>query len=386
MSDRWYTRIALSVLVLWLLVLASGSAFPNIALAQAGEGIVHSVRVAPVVPDGDVAGHVTDFVINFDISMDPEVAGRGLAQGKTIKVTLPDAFVNDESLPLAGVGTHEDCVPGNLRCNTAVLLQGWPQHPVPPPKYELSYEGTNTIVFTALEDIVSNPPAEPGIKQSHLILNSFTNPGPGIYQIQVAAETGPGGTVEQGVGTLEILPDVPPRISIVSAFNEGTPNTLYQTAEPGQQTPLPYDLLLWDTGGEPLPDVTISDMIGDRAELVQGDRIVGEVTVETPADATGHRVFTEEPSSAINAPVTGVPTVRLRAFFETGSAPGDYTVIFSLAGGNSAQAFVTVAGQPATMPETGSHQGSLWWLWLTLIGLTYLLAGSWLLRRSSARV
>ena len=45
-------------------------------------GLVHSVVKAPIVPDGNVAGAVTDFVINLSGSMDPEVAGRALLAGR----------------------------------------------------------------------------------------------------------------------------------------------------------------------------------------------------------------------------------------------------------------------------------------------------------------
>ena len=80
--------------------------------AQAGN-LVQSITSAPVVPDGDVAGRITDLVITFDISLDPNLPGRTLLKGKTIKVTLPDAFVNTGKLPTMDVFTPQ--VPSVMR-------------------------------------------------------------------------------------------------------------------------------------------------------------------------------------------------------------------------------------------------------------------------------
>ena len=96
--------------------------------AVADEGLVKSIVSAPVVGDGDVAGRVTDLVITLDTSLDPAVPGRTLMKGKSIKITLPTTFTNNGTLPVKAVGT-EGCKPPDLQCNTAVLLQGWPQHP-----------------------------------------------------------------------------------------------------------------------------------------------------------------------------------------------------------------------------------------------------------------
>lgn len=70
--------------------------------------------------------------------------------------------------------------------------------------------------------------------------------------------------------------------------------------------------------------------------------MVGHVEIETPAGAAGQDVFTVEPSSAIAAPITGVPTARLRAFFRAGSATGEYVVTFALNRGTAVQMFVEV--------------------------------------------
>ncbi len=78
------------------------------------------------------------------------------------------------------------------------------------------------------------------------------------------------------------------------------------------------------------------------ALLKQGERTVGYVKIKTPRGAEGQEIFTEEISSVINAPITGVPTARLKAFFRAGSATGTYAVIFALDGGNVVRMFVEV--------------------------------------------
>ncbi|HKY52672.1 MAG TPA: hypothetical protein VJM08_00140 [Anaerolineales bacterium] len=340
---------------------------------HASDNIVSSIVKAPVVADGDIAGAATDLVINLDTSLDPAVPGRMLLAGRTIKVTLPKEFINTGSTPLQDVFSSPTCVPGNLQCSTAVLLQGWPQYPilprvppVPPgtgtPRYTLSLEGANTIVFTALADVgPGSPLAGPGIKQIHLILNGFLNPSrTGFYPITVEAETGPNGEFEFGIGKIHIRPRMKPSINITSAFNPGAPNTIYQTTSPGALTPLPYDFLLWDRNGDPFEGVVVemrnpSEHDDDRFEeddaemknrrfalLKQGERVVGSIKIKMPPNATGQEVYTEAASSVINAPITGVPTARLRVFFRAGSASGTYVVTFSLKDGNEVQMYVEV--------------------------------------------
>ncbi len=81
----------------------------------AKDNIVTSVEKAPIVADGDVVGAATDLVINLNTSLDPAVPGRTLLAGRTIKVTLPDEFVNTGSLPLQDIFSSPACVPGNLQ-------------------------------------------------------------------------------------------------------------------------------------------------------------------------------------------------------------------------------------------------------------------------------
>lgn len=93
--------------------------------AAVANGVVGEINKAPITSDGNVAGAETDFVIDLDRSLDPAIGGRSLLAGCTIKVTLPDAFV-DTGLPVQDVFSTPTCAPGNFACSTAILLQGWP--------------------------------------------------------------------------------------------------------------------------------------------------------------------------------------------------------------------------------------------------------------------
>jgi hypothetical protein len=82
--------ILIAVLALMLVGVAVPSSAGGRAASTGGDGIVSTVLKAPITPDGDVAGRPTDVVITLDTSLDPEVEGRTLLAGETIKVTLPD--------------------------------------------------------------------------------------------------------------------------------------------------------------------------------------------------------------------------------------------------------------------------------------------------------
>ncbi|MDH3754929.1 MAG: hypothetical protein OEU32_13750, partial [Acidimicrobiia bacterium] len=339
-AEKMALGIALAVAML-VALLAIGAAPTS---GAADTGIVASAVKAPITPDGDVAGAPTDFVIAFDRSLDPSVAGRTLLTGDTIKVTLPDDFVNTGG-PVTNPGPPPSCPPPAGTCSTGVMLQGWPQHPIPPSpaNYTVGLEGTNTIVFTATTDLVPSPPFEPGIKQLHLILRSFVNPQPGRYELAVEAQTGPGGAVETGVAIVHIRPDARASVNVTSAFNAGTPNTIYQQAALGAPTPLPYDFLLWDKRGEPAVGVDIRQVNENHAQLVEGRRVVGQITIDSPAGASGQSIGALGPSTAIIAPVLNLPTALLTAQFVAGDTSGRYTVTVSMNNGTSVQMFVDVA-------------------------------------------
>lgn len=345
----------------WLAVAPiAASAAPDCS-SCAGTGLVHSIVAAPVVPDGDVAGRPTDFVINLDASLDPEVPGRGLAAGDSIRITLPPELQQaDPPLPFATLFAEavEGCKPfpaadPALLCNTVVLLQGWPQHPVAPPpalagRYETRFEeATNTLVVTALDDIVPAAPANPGIKQIHLLLNGFRNPRPGRYPVVVEADTGPGGARESGCGTLVVSRGTGPHLGVTSTGNTPPPfaSPLFQSV-PAGGAPDTYNLLLWGRRGGAMTGVELMPVAlprSDFALLVRHGRVVGQVSVAGPPGAAGRGLLSSPgPSALERAPVTGVPTARLRLDYLPPPIPGDYVVSVSLAGGDEAVLRVTV--------------------------------------------
>ncbi len=325
--------------------------------APGNSGIVHSVVKAPIVPDGNVAGAMTDLVINLDRSLDPSVPGRVLATGNQIRVTLPDDFINTYQLPVKSAFTP-DCSPiTGWNCTTGVLLQGWPQHPIlpgPTPEspgptvysFSLDPSDDHTLVYEALVDVVPGLPAPgPGIKGMHLIALGFRNPGPGAYDIEVAAQTGPGGAWEYGTGRVHILPRSRPSMNVTSVYTgvPGNPNTIYQTTGVNQETPLPYDFFMWDYDNEPFIGVDIEmHPSGRHGWMEQNGRIVGHVRIDAPRGASGQTVTTAGPSFPQNAFLLGISSARLTAQFTAGDEPGLYTITFSLNGGTSAKMFVTV--------------------------------------------
>jgi hypothetical protein len=322
--------------------LVTGGAAP--ALAGVDTGIVAGVAKAPITPDGDVAGAPTDFVITLDGSLDPADPGRTLLAGRTVKVTLPDDFVNLGG-PVLNPGMPPACPPPAGTCSTGVLLQGWPQHPIPPSplNYTVGVDGTNTIVYTATKDLVPAPPAEPGLKQIHLILRNFVNPGPGRYEFLVEAATGPGGAVETGVAVVHVRPKPRASINVTSVFNAGTPNTIHQQAAPNATAPLNYDFLVWDRNGDPAVDVEIRPVNDNHALLVQGRRVVGQITIEAPRGASGQQVTSLGPSIPIVGPILNLDTARLTVQFTAGDKSGRYTTTFRMNNGTSVQMFVRVS-------------------------------------------
>ena len=323
--------------------LVVAAAPPGAAGHRSDPGIVDNVINAPVTPAGDVAGRETDLVINLDTSLDPAVPGRSLRAGDAIKVRLPSAFVN-EGLPVANPGPA-GCVPSAFDCSTAVLLQGWPQNPIPPApsNYTVSLQGTHTIVFRATRDLLAGDPTlgGPGIKQMHLILNGFTNPRPGRYAIKVKAQTGPGGSVERGIGLARIRPRPRASLNVTSVFAAGA-NTIYQQTSPGSATPHAWDFLVWDKRGRPAVGVTVHQINARRAVLRDGRRVVGRIFIRAPRGATGQSV-TGGPSTLLSpSPLLGLESGRLTVLFTAGSAPGKYVTTLSMNRGNRVRMHVEV--------------------------------------------
>lgn len=339
-------------------------AFVATACSVRAQDLVDSVSKGPITADGNAAGSPTGLLINLDGSLDPSVEGRTLLAGKTIKFELPEGFVDTGNVPILDAFSSPACGPNNFQCSTVVLLQGWPQHPILPstpnddgprsPQYSLSHESdTNTFTITADVDITPGLAVPgPGIKGLVLVLNGFTNPDAGTYDISVMAETGPNGSLETGSGQVTILPQMQPSIHVSSQFNPGTPNTIYQTASPGKLTPLAFDFLVWDEQGMPLLDVEISPTASPtEALLVKSGNRIGSVFINAPEGATGFEVFTEAPSLLAQS-VNPADAGRLTAFFRAGTELGDYDVTFTLDDASlpqmSARMFVNVVPEPSS--------------------------------------
>jgi hypothetical protein len=337
------------------------------AMAQQS-GVVGSINKAPVSPDGDVAGAVTDIVISLAVDMDPSVPGKTLSTGESIRIKLPDEFVftDRETFPIQNIFGAANCKPGIFKCSTGILLQGWPQHPIlpsfPPGKatqYELSYEpSSNTLTYIAHKRITDVPLPGPGLKQAHLLLFGFRNPTqPGTYPIRVDIIDASGNERESGVGNVVIRPDPAPSINVTSVFvpgdkncvNPQNPNTIYQKTTVGEAAPMPWDFLMWDTDGKAFAGVEIAQQNGGGGTLVHNGKNVGKFSISSPPGATGQKV-SGGPSVALPAtPVIGktfddpVPVGRLTASFTAGSQPGRYFTTFELNGGNSVTMIVDVA-------------------------------------------
>lgn len=342
---------------------------PQIAIAGSpSTGIVSSIVKAPIAPDGDVAGAVTDFAINLNIDMDPAIPGKVLRAGESIRIQMPAEFklANAEKYPVRDLFSAKDCVPGNLKCTTGVLLHGWPQHPIlpsfPPGKkqqYSFTHDAaTNTIIYTAKVDIDGVPLPGPGIKQIHPMLFGFKNPEtPGNYPIRVSFFDDAGNETDSGVGYLDILADIAPSINIASVFvpgdkNDGrppNPNIIYQKTSVGMATPMPWDFLVWDTNGKPLEGLKIEQKNSAGGVLTRGGKVVGTFSVSGPNGADGQKVEGGPSVKIPGTPIIGksfdkpVPSGRLTAKFTAGSKPGRYFTTFELNGGTSATMIVDVS-------------------------------------------
>lgn len=289
----------------------------------------------PVSPDGTSAGAITDFVITF-IDRDPAVDGISLKSGGTVTITLPDGFVD------TGDGTD----------NTIILLQGWPQSPPFPFPWTTSVSG-NTLTTTLTSDYLVGD-FGPGFKQAHLLLNSFRNPDPGRYNIDVVIQPDPASTTTlEATARVQIIGAARPSINVVSVFSGGGPpppfnNPLFQTVAAGDDS-LDVGLYLWEAGSSvaegivnPFVGVDIEMTSATEGRLMQDAAVVGHVSIEAPAGAADFGLSTDGPSVLGPAVVTGfdVGILVLRLHTDPG-ATGEYVVTLAMAHGNSQTIRVT---------------------------------------------
>jgi hypothetical protein len=322
------------------LFLASGAIYspPDIVAQTPGAptsgNIVVAAMNAPVVPEGDVAGRPTEFIVVLDRALDPQVEGRSLVRGKRIKVILPDAFKRTN----AAIRTPD----------SAILTKGWPQGGIT--TFALTLEGTQTVVFTATDDIVPRGPNNPGIKMIHVRGALFTNPAAGRYPIGVEAETGPGGTTERGTGMLTVRPAIVPSISVSNALFPQPSNNNWQRVPVNTLAPIPLDFLLFAADGTAMDGVLIAP--ADRTRfprytgglLVKGGTVVGGIIGSAPPGARGQNALSPIdiegrpiPSGQLTLPNGRPASGIMRVLFITGNRPGFYRPTFELMGGTSVQ-------------------------------------------------
>ncbi len=306
------------------------------------------IGLPPVAPDGLTTGAPTDFIVGFE-DIDPNVPGVGLKAGGSVRIALPDEFVNTGDRPVTGDVTLPGCGPPLVSsCSTAVILQGWPQS-VQPPFPDVHWEeATNTIVLTANADWFPVDSAAPGPKTVHLQLLGFTNPTrPGSYRIDVEIQPDPDHPeVLTGHGSARITNRIKANVSSVSLANGSPPppfpNTLFQSIDAGDPS-LTMMLYLWGRDLEPLVGASFDDG-SRRVRLIIDDegKPIGLVLVRTPPQARDWSLGSLGPAVAASAFITGYDTATMRAVLQTDPAvSGTYKVTFYLFGGNLATHRVT---------------------------------------------
>lgn len=291
---------------------------------------------APVDPTGRTPGARTDFIVGL-ADFDPSVPGIGMAEGGTIRITLPDDFQNT-GRDVVGVGGKAGCMPPAVRgCSTAVIVQGWPQSPVAPlPAVELE-ASTNTIVVTAAKAWPAGGFDAPGPKAVHLMLFGFKNPTAlGDYEITVEVQPDPASSdTMTGTGTVTIGYTTP----VLAPNSQATPspipfaNTLYQRVGAGDEA-LPMAFYMWDRSARAIVGAQMEMTSLDEGLITDASgNAIGSITITAPAGAAGYALMPQGPSEEAAAFVTGNPVGRLVAGFKTApGATGMYELRFELDG------------------------------------------------------
>jgi hypothetical protein len=313
---------------------------------------------APISYDGHVAGQATDLVFVLERNGDPAVPGHTLAAGDTLAVRLPKDFTRNAAAPLS-----ED-TDRNL-----VLTRGWPQGAVRQSgQYRIFYDAaTNSVGVRALVDVGRDGANAPGIKVIHLRGQTFLNPGPGEYPVEVIQRAANGATKALWSGKATILFDAPKaRIAVTNFHLPPGTNSDFQKIGVGRPAPHLLGLLLWTDPGSPLDGVGIAprdltrfpkytgglllqDTNGDKVLDPKVDRVVGGIIGAAPAGARGQAATS--PRGSDGNPVLSGSVLRdarypgggkpnpglLPVQFAAGDKPGQYRPTFEVIGGNSYQ-------------------------------------------------
>ena len=330
-----------------------------------GNKLIHSINKAPISIDGDVAAAVTDFVINLDFDMDPSAQGLNLQPSQTLSVELPDTFQfdNAEEFPVRNILSAKDCAPNIVKCTTAVFLHGWPQHPILPrnPKtgteqFDFSFDSNqNAFLFKIKTDTNKVFLPGPGIKQIHLLAFGFRNPeNPGEYPIKVSIIDADGGVIQSDTAVFDIKPAIAPSINITSVFvpndeNDGkppNPNTIYQSTNIGQSTPMPWDFLTWGADSKPLVGIVLDQHNDNGGDILVAGVKIGSFEIHAPQGASGQTLTGVQSVTIPGTPVIGktfgdlIPAGRMTARFKAWNVTGRYETILHLEGGNSVKMIV----------------------------------------------
>lgn len=318
-----------------------------------------AVAPAPISYDGHVAGLATDYVFVLESNADPATPGLALAAGDTLAIRLPDAFKRNPAAPLAEDSDR------NL-----VLTKGWPQGAVRQRgQYRIFYDATaNEIGVRAMVDVGRDGANAPGIKVIHLRGQTFTNPGPGEYAVEVTHRAAGGAVKAVWSGKASVLLDAPKARLAPTNFHlrPGT-NADFQKIPVGRMAPHWLGLLLWTAPGSPLNAVGIAprdlnrfprytggllvqDSNGDGQLDPAVDRVVGGIIGAAPEGARGQAAVS--PRSADGRPILSGSVLRdakypagggkpnpglLAVQFTAGDKPGLYRPTFELIGGNRYQ-------------------------------------------------
>ncbi len=314
-----------------------------------------------------MAGKPNHLNIFLDRPVDPEIPGRTLLKGKTIKVTFPESFTRNPAVKTEDLKPVTHCL----------LVQGFQRSGGISAKTNCTLtDNEHTLVFTAQDDIKPNGVNAPGIKIIHLRGDIWINPLAGEYPIKVVAETGPEGSVETGSGNLTILPAVKPSINFNNVLTKPPANNNFQKVPVNTDAPIPLDFLLFNSEGKPdsnvglaPPDLNkfpkytggllIRSASGDASPDPVTGKVIGGIIGSAPPNATGQKLSPVLDKSSGKSllsgnikPDEGVPSIDppgiapglLRVVFHTGNQPGKYQPTFELLEGNSIQFIITATG------------------------------------------
>jgi hypothetical protein len=235
-------------------------------------------------------------------------------------------------------------------------------------QYRIFFDpATNDVGVRALVDVSREGANAPGIKVIHLRGQTFVNPGPGEYPVEVAQRAADGSVKALWKGTATVLLDAPKaRLAPMNFHLPPGTNSDFQKMRVGSAAPHWLGLMLWTEPGSPLTTVGIAPRDVNRFPKYTGgllvqdsnadgklepavDRVVGGIIGAAPEGARGQAAAS--PRGSDGRPVLSGQVLRDAKFpgggkpnpgllpvqFNAGDKPGLYRPTFELIGGNSYQ-------------------------------------------------